>query len=96
MALLERLYIGGDIVRPHRRQRQPAAVAGEEPGARPRTGASRVRVADVGGKEFAMAPAGSVAGDQRRHQVEFGIGRGCELGRLDDRGELDGSVGGRV
>jgi hypothetical protein len=55
---------------PDRRQRQAAFVApGEEPAARARIGPARVRVADVGGEEFDVAPAGLLAGvgDQRRH-----------------------------
>ena len=44
VGLLERLYIGGDIMRPDRRQRQRATLAPrKEPGARPRIG---VRIAD--------------------------------------------------
>jgi hypothetical protein len=59
--LLQRLHIGGDIVRPDRRQRQRATLApGKEPAARPRIGAPRVWVADVGGEEFHIAPAGGI------------------------------------
>ena len=59
MGLLERLYIGGDIERPDRGQRQAAIFApGEELAARPRIGPARVRVADVGGEEFDVAPGG--------------------------------------
>ena len=51
MGLLECLYIGGDIVRTDRRQRQVAIFApGEELGARVRV--ARIRVADVGGEKF--------------------------------------------
>ena len=61
MSLLKCLYIGGDIERPDRRQCQAVVLApGEEPIARPRVGAARVRVADVGGEEFDIAPAGGV------------------------------------
>jgi hypothetical protein len=46
MGLLERLYIGGDIMRPDRRQRQAAVLAPrEEPVARPRVGAPGTRIA---------------------------------------------------
>jgi len=81
VGLLKRLYIGGDIERPDRGQRQAAVVApGEEPGARPRIGAPRVGIADVGGEEFDIAPAGVITeiGDQRRHDW-----RRAEVGRCD-------------
>jgi hypothetical protein len=63
MGLLERLYIGGDIERPDRRQRQPAAILApsEELVAGPRVSPARVRVADVGGEEFDVAPGGRLA-----------------------------------
>ena len=64
-------------MRPDRRQRQAALVApGEETAARPGIGPARVRVADVGGEEFDVAPGGLVAGvgDQRRDQVPSGSG----------------------
>ena len=89
MGLLERLYICGDIVRPDRGQRQAAVLApGEEPAARAGVGPTRVRVADVGGEELDVAPAGRFAGagDQRRDQVG---GRGCEgagIGGVEDGG----------
>jgi hypothetical protein len=79
MGLLEYLYIGRNVMRPDRRQRQAAIVAPrEEPGARPRISAPRVRVADVGGEEFDVAPAGGVAGigDERRDQRSIGVGLG--------------------
>jgi hypothetical protein len=98
MGLLERLYIGGDIERPDRRQRQAAVLAPrEEPVARPHIGAPGIRVADVGGKEFDIAPAGSVAGvgDQRRHQGGgVGVHRAREHAGRDDRRELVGLVRG--
>ena len=81
MGLLECLDISRNVMRPDRRQRQAAIVApGEEPTARPRISASRARVADVGGEEFHIAPAGGVAGigDQRRDQVPVGVNRGRE------------------
>ena len=86
MGLLERLDIGGDIERPDRRQRQAAILApGEELAAGPRVSPARVRVADVGGEEFDVAPGGRLAGvgDQRRHQMEIGVGQGRECGRFD-------------
>ena len=76
MGLLERLYISGDIERPDRGQRQPAILApGEELAAGPRVGPARVRVADVGGEEFDVAPGGRLAGvgDQRRHQMAVSV-----------------------
>ena len=76
MGQLARLYIGGDIMRPDRRQRQAALVApGEETGACPGIGPARIRVADVGGEEFDVAPGGRIAGvgDQRRHQIGVGL-----------------------
>ena len=89
----ECLYIGRNVMRPDRRQRQAAIIApGEEPAARPRIGAPRVRVADVGGEEFHIAPAGGVAGigDQRRHQRPIGVSLGREGAGRDDGGELRG------
>jgi hypothetical protein len=59
VGLLERLYIGGDIERSDRWQRQAAIFAPrEEPAARSRISAPCIRVADVGGEEFHVAPAG--------------------------------------
>jgi hypothetical protein len=65
---LQLLYIGGDVVRPDRGKREAAPFApGEKPGARAGIGAECVRVADIGGEELDVAPAGLVAevGDQR-------------------------------
>ena len=75
-------------MRPDRRQGQRAIFAPrKEPGARSGVGAPGVGVADVGGEEYHIAPAGGFAGvgDQRRHQ-EVGVdrGRGRERGRRDD------------
>jgi hypothetical protein len=74
---------------PDRRQRQPAILApGEELIAGPRVSPARVRVADIGGKEFDIAPGGRLAGvgDQRRHQMAA-VGQGRERAREDeDRG----------
>ena len=78
MGLLECLDISGDIERPDRGQRQAAIVApGEELAAGPRIGPARVRVADVGGEEFDVAPGGLLAGvgDQRRHEMAA-VGQG--------------------
>jgi hypothetical protein len=53
--------------------------------------APRIRVADVGGEKFDVAPAGGIAGvgDQRRHQGGgVGVDRTRDRGRSDDRGEL--------
>ena len=75
-------------------ERQAAILApGEELAAGPRIGPARVRVADVGGEEFDVAPGGRLAGvgDQRRHEMAA-VGRGRECAGLEDRGEL---VGGR-
>src|SRR5271168_3292754 len=56
VGLLECLYIGGDIERPDRGERQATVLApGEEPAARPRIGPAGVGVADVGGEEFDIA-----------------------------------------
>jgi hypothetical protein len=58
VAVLKRLYMGGNVGWPDGGQRQAAALApGEEPAARPGIGPARVRVADVGAKEFGVAPA---------------------------------------
>jgi hypothetical protein len=94
MGRLTLLYIGGDVVRPDRRERQAASVApGEEPAARPRIGAPRVGVADVGGEEFDIAPAGGItgSGDQRRDQGD-GVSRDRDRGKRDDGRELGGRV----
>jgi hypothetical protein len=47
-----------------------------------------VRVPDIGGEKFHIAPAGLVAavGDQRRHYI--GVDRLGDRRGLDDRGEL--------
>ena len=53
-------------------ERQAALLAlDEEPGAGPDVGPVQMRVADVGGEEFDIAPGGLVAevGDQRRHDI---------------------------
>jgi hypothetical protein len=75
MMLLQFFYPRRNVERSDRRQRQTAIVTpGEEPAARARIGAPRVRVADVGGEEFDVAPARLLAeiGDQHRHQVGVG------------------------
>jgi hypothetical protein len=59
---------GGPIHKMHAAHvgsKAPVAVA------RAGVGPARVRVADIGGEEFDVAPAGGVAGvgDQRRHYV---------------------------
>ena len=62
--------VGVDMIRPDGREREaPPFAPYEELAARPRIGAPRVRVADVGSEELHIAPAGGVAGisDQRRH-----------------------------
>jgi len=90
MGLLECLYISGDIERPDRGQRQPAILApGEELATGPRVSPARVRVADIGGEEFNVAPGGRLAsvGDQRRHQMAA-VGQGRERARLDSGGEV--------
>ena len=76
VVLLQLLDPGRHVERPDRRQREAAIFApGEEPGARARVSAARVRVADVGGEEFDVAPGGLLAevGDERRHYI--GVGR---------------------
>jgi hypothetical protein len=89
------LDIARDIERPDRRQRQATVFApGEELAAGPRVGAPRVRVADVGGEELDIAPAGGIAGggDQRRHHGDR-IRRGRDRGRRDGCGELGERIG---
>jgi hypothetical protein len=91
VGLLQRLDVGANVVRPDHSQRQPAAVApSQEARAGPRIGPSRVRVADVGGKEFNVAPARLLAGvgDQRRHHM--GVRQGGERAGLDGGGDLVG------
>ena len=59
MGPLERLYIGGDIERPDRRQRQAAIIApSEKLPAGSRISAARVLVPDVRGEEFDITPSG--------------------------------------
>ena len=55
-----------------------------------------MRVADVGGEEFDVAPAGGVAGvgDQRRHYI--GVGRRGERAGLDYGGQLIAHPRGRT
>ena len=88
--VLQLLDIGADIMRPDRRRRQAAVLApGEEPAAGPRVGPARVRVADVGGEEFDIAPRRRVAeiGDQRRDDIRRPLVDG-DLGLLDRRRKL--------
>jgi hypothetical protein len=89
---LQRLYIGGDVVRPDSAQRQRTAVApGEETRAAPRISAPGVGVADIGGEEFDVAPGGLVAelGDERGDSICVGL-LGRKAGGRDDGGELVG------
>jgi hypothetical protein len=86
---LQRLYIGGDVVRPNSAQRQPTAVAPrQKTRAGPRISAAGVRISDIGGEEFDIAPGGrfAEAADQRRDQGA--VGRGRERAGLEDGGEL--------
>ena len=90
MGPLERLYIGGDIERPDRGQRQPAIFApGEELSTRPRISSARIWIADVSGEEFDIAPGGRLAGvgDQRRHQIA--VDWSCERAGLAGAGSCD-------
>jgi hypothetical protein len=91
MGLLERLYIGGDIERPDRRQRQAAVLAPrEEPVARPRIGAPGIRVADVGGATAQMVVTGaapstltgnySIVGDAGGAVLQYGSGGITQIG----------------
>ena len=75
------LYIRRDIEGPDRGERQAALLApGGEPGACPGMGPVRVRVADAGGEEFDIAPAGVIPeiGDQRRHDRRHAQVRRCD------------------
>jgi hypothetical protein len=62
------------------------------PGARPRIGAPRVGVADIGGEEFDIEPAGGIAGVRRMRQITairswdspFVVQNLCEVCQLDD------------
>ena len=77
-------------MRPDRRRRQAAVLAPcEELVARTRVGPARVRVADIGGEEFDVAPSGFVAeiGDQRRHDIRRPLVDN-DLGLLDRRRKL--------
>jgi hypothetical protein len=89
--LAQLLHPGGHVERPDGGEREAAALAPrKERAAGAGIGPTRVRVLDVGGEEFDVAPAGRVAGvgDERRHYV--GVGRAGELTRLNDGGELVG------
>jgi hypothetical protein len=91
MRLLAGFNVAGHVDGADRHQCEAALIApGEKLLARTRIGSSRVRVADVGGEEFQIAPRGLVAGvgDQRWHQV--GVVRGGEHAGSDDCGELIG------
>jgi hypothetical protein len=68
---LQLLYINGDIVRPDCRRRLAVIVAPrEKPVAGSGIGPARVRVADIDGDKFDVAPGGFFAeiGDQRRDE----------------------------
>jgi hypothetical protein len=65
---LQTLDIGRDVKRPDRGERQAALFApGKKPAARPGIGSARVRITDIGGEEFDIAPRGFVA--QARQEV---------------------------
>jgi hypothetical protein len=88
--LLQLLDIGADIMRPDRRRRQAAVLApSKEPAAGARIGAARVRVTDVGRKEFDVAPRRGVAeiGDQRRNDIRRPLVDG-DLGLLNGGWQL--------
>src|SRR6202011_2737481 len=88
--VLQLLYISGDVMGPDRGRREATIFApGEEPGAGPGVSAARVRVADVGGEEFDVAPGCFVAeiGDQRRHDIQRAL-VGGDFGRRDGRRQL--------
>jgi hypothetical protein len=67
------------------------SASGEKLVAGPRVSPARVRVADIRGEEFDVAPGGRLAGvrDQRRHQMGA-VGQGRERAGLDGRGKLVG------
>ena len=77
-------------MRPDAHRRQAAILAPrEKPAAGARVGSARVRVADIGGEEFDIAPGGCVTeiGDQRRDDIR-GPRVECDLGLLDRRWQL--------
>jgi hypothetical protein len=83
--------MGRDIKWPDRGERQVALLApGEKPGARPGVRPARVRVADVGGEEFDIAPARVIpdVSDQRRHGQRRVRVRGRDPGLGDGRRQL--------
>ena len=80
----------GDVEWSDRGQRQPAILTpGEELMAGPRVSPARVRIADIRGKEFNIAPGGRLAGvgDQRRHQMAV-VGRDRERAGFEGCGKL--------
>ena len=88
MGLLAGFDIPGHVDGPDCRQSQAAFIApGKKLLACARVGSPRVRIADVGGEEFDVAPGGRVAGvsDQRRHKMGD-VGRRERAGS-DDCGE---------
>jgi hypothetical protein len=77
-------------MRPYRSRHEAAILAPcEKPGAGPGVSAARVRVADVGGEEFDIAPSSLVAeiGNQRRHHVRRAL-VGGDVGRRDGPRQL--------
>jgi hypothetical protein len=96
MGLLQGLDIGRDLERPDRRQRQSALLTpGKERRAGSRIGAPGVRIADRGGEEFDIAPAGGFAGvgNQRRDQGGGVMVHGARRCGRPDGWKLVGSVG---
>ena len=99
VVLLHEFDIAGYVIGPDGWQGEAARLApGEKMTAGAGVGSAGVRVADVGGEEFNIAPARLLAGvgDQRRNQRAAGQRRE-NAGRFDQRGELGGRrVGQRV
>jgi hypothetical protein len=77
-------------MRPDRRWHQASVFAPrKEPAARTRIGSAGVRVADIGGEEFDIAPRRCVAeiDDQRRDDIRRPL-IDSDLGLLDRRRQL--------
>lgn len=70
---------------PDRGERKPSILTPRQKSiARPEISPARIRITDIGGKEFDIAPRGFVAeiGDKRWHDIRRAL-IGSDLGRLD-------------
>ena len=88
--LVQFLHPGSHVERPDGREREAALFApGKKPAACPGIGSARVRITDIGGEEFDIAPARVIAAisDQRWQRAGRGFNpnpavEGCENRRI--------------